>query len=267
MLNNRWQRLLLVALTTIILVCGMPLVHPFAPAFAQSKVELLVSSAIALTEPLQELKPMYEARHPNVTVTYNFGASGELRQQIVRGAPVDVFISAAQRDMNDLQAANLLLANTRRNLVKNQVVLVVPSDSTKRIRNLRDLTASDVTRIGVGNPDTVPIGRYTEEIFKNLGLLEQLQPKFILGKNVRQVLSYAATGNVDAALVWVTDARTTDQVRIVETIPEKLHSSTVHPIAVIAATKHPKLAQEYVQFLFSDPAKSRFRKYGFIPVS
>ncbi|MBF2072832.1 MAG: molybdate ABC transporter substrate-binding protein [Synechococcales cyanobacterium C42_A2020_086] len=237
-----------------------------SPAPSDAPVELTLSSAIALTEPLQAIKPIYEEEHPNTTITYNFGASGELRQQIGSGAPVDVFISAAQKDMDELEKANLLAANTRHNLVKNQIVLAVPSDSSK-INSLQDLTQADVTRIAIGNPDTVPIGRYSEEIFKNLGLSEQVQPKLILGKNVRQVLGYVEAGNVDAALVWVTDAKTTDKVKIVETIPENLHSPAIHPIAVIAASTHPKEAEDYVQFLLSDQSKSIFEQYGFTPVS
>lgn len=236
-----------------------------SPSPSDVPTELTVSSAIALTEPLEALKPIYQEKHPNVTVTYNFGASGELRQQIASGAPVDLFISAAQKDMDELEKANLLAANTRNNLVKNQVVLVVPSDSSK-INSLQDLTQSDVTRIAIGNPDTVPIGRYSEEIFKNLGLLEQVQSKFVLGKNVRQVLGYVEAGNVDAALVWVTDAKTTDKVKIIETIPENLHSPAIYPIATIAASKHPEQAEDYIQFLLSDPSKSIFEQYGFTPV-
>jgi len=167
--------------------------------------------------------------------------------------------------MDELEKVNLLAANTRNNLVKNQVVLVVPSTSNK-INSLQDLTQSNVTRIAIGDPSTVPIGRYSEEIFKNLGLLEQVQPKLIFGKNVRQVLGYVEAGNVDAALVWVTDAKTTNQVKIVEAIPENLHSPATHPIAVIATSKYLEQAKNYVQFLLSDPSKSIFEKYGFTPV-
>lgn len=229
-------------------------------------VELTVSSAIALTEPLEALKPLYQAEHPNVTITYNFGASGELRQQIQSGAPVDIFISAAQKDMNDLEQDGLLLPETRSNLVKNQIVLVVPKNSTA-IQSLQDLTQESVKRIAVGNPDTVPIGRYSEEVFKNLNLLDQVKPKFVFGKNVRQVLGYVESGNVDAALVWVTDAKTTDQVNIVESIPENLHSPTLHPLAVIRASAHPDQAKEYVQFLLSPKAGEVFESFGFTPVS
>ncbi|WP_205370075.1 molybdate ABC transporter substrate-binding protein [Thermoleptolyngbya sp. PKUAC-SCTB121] len=229
-------------------------------------VELTVSSAIALTEPLEALKPLYQAEHPNITITYNFGASGELRQQIQSGAPVDIFISAAQKDMNDLEQDGLLLPETRNDLVKNQIVLVVPKNSTA-IQSLQDLTQESVKRIAVGNPDTVPIGRYSEEVFKNLNLLDQVKPKFVFGKNVRQVLGYVESGNVDAALVWVTDAKTTDQVNIVEAIPENLHSPTLYPLAVIRASVHPDQAKEYVQFLLSPKAAEVFESFGFTPVS
>ncbi len=233
------------------------------PNSPKTPTNLTIFSAIALTEPLQALKPIYEQKHSNVTITYNFGASGQLRQQIESGAPADVFISAAQKDMNDLESRNRILKGTRNNLVKNQIVLVVPRGSSG-IKSLQDLTRASVKRVAIGNPDTVPIGRYSTEIFKNLNLLEKVSPKFVFGNNVRQVLAYVASGNVDAALVWVTDARTTNQVKIVQRIAENLHSPAIYPIAVVRESQNSEAAKAYVRFLLSSEGKVAFKRYGFI---
>lgn len=232
---------------------------------AFSKSDLQVFSAIAMTEALQEIKPLFERANPAVNVLHNFGGSGQLRQQIERGAPADVFLSADQKDMDRLQQSDLLLPDTRRNLVRNQIVLVIPLNTTG-ITRLQDLTRPEVKRVAIGNPDTVPIGRYSQEIFRNLNLTNALRPKLVFGNSVRQVLSYVATGNVDAALVWVTDARTSDRIRVVQRIPPSLHSPALFPVSAIKESRNVQTARTYVQFLTTPPAKAVFEKYGFIPV-
>lgn len=236
--------------------------------FPEAPTELMVSSAIALTEPLEALKPLYEKRHPNVSITYNFGASGDLRQQIEHGAAVDVFISASQKEMNDLADQDLIIPDTRTNFAKNRIVLVVPKvgNFANIVQSTQDLTKPEIQRIAIGDPATVPMGRYSEEIFQSLDLLEQLQPKLVFGQNIRQVLSYVETGNVDAGLVWVTDANTTDQVITVEMIPEELHSPAIYPAAVIERTLHLDAATTYVEFLHSEDAQTILDNYGFIPI-
>jgi molybdate transport system substrate-binding protein len=231
-------------------------------AVAQQRVSLTVSSAIALREPLQEIKTAYQRQRTNTDITYNFGASGALQQQIESGASVDVFISAAPKQMNALESKGLLLDNTRRNLVTNRIVLIVPKAS-QGISSLQDLTKSQVKRIAIGNPKSVPIGQYSEEIFKNLGMTEKIKSRLVFGNTVRQVLGYVASGNVDAGIVWITDAKTSDQVKVVEMIAENLHSPAIFPVAVLKNSQNTNAARAYVQFLFSNQAKTIFTKYGF----
>ncbi|MDG2989477.1 molybdate ABC transporter substrate-binding protein [Candidatus Synechococcus calcipolaris G9] len=251
----------LLPLITLVWIVGCTRTPPIA------STELTVSSAIALTEPLEALKPIYQENHNPINITYNFGASGLLRQQIEQGADVDVFISASQKDMDDLANQNLLVSNTRANIVENRIVLVIPKKANSiRITGMEDLTKPEVNRVAIGNPATVPMGRYSEEIFKNLDLMDAVQSKLIFGENIRQVLSYVETGNVDAGLVWVTDANTTDQVTIVESISETLHSPAIYPAAVVAQTSHLESATAYVQFLRNEQAKKIFTEYGFIPI-
>ncbi|PMB36916.1 molybdate ABC transporter substrate-binding protein [Fischerella thermalis] len=233
-----------------------------SPTLAQQQLSLTVSSAIALSEPLQEIKQIYQRQQPNVKLIYNLGASGALQQQIESGASVDVFISAAPKQMDALETKGLLLDNTRRNLVTNRIVLIVPKAS-KGISSLQDLTKSQVKRIAIGNPKSVPIGQYSEEIFKNVGITEKIKSRLVFGNTVRQVLGYVSSGNVDAGIVWVTDARTSKQVKVVQTIPENLHSPAIFPVAVIKNSQNTNAAITYVQFLFSNTAKNIFTKYGF----
>jgi molybdate transport system substrate-binding protein len=249
-------------LTAFILVVGIKLFQP-SPVMAQANSSLLVSAAASLKESLEEVGQTYRQVKPNVAVSYNFGASGALQQQIENGAPADIFISAAKRQMDALQQKNLIFPDTRRNLLTNRVVLIVPKNSTN-ITNFRGLTGANVRRIAVGEPRSVPVGQYAEEILRNLGILEQVRPKFVLGNSVRNVLAAVESGNADAGVVYATDARLSDRVRVVETAAQNLHSPVVYPVAVLRSSRNAAAAREYVQFLASDRrARSVFEKYGF----
>jgi molybdate transport system substrate-binding protein len=235
-----------------------------SPVAAQGNTALLISAAASLKESLEEIAPIYRQVRSNVTVRYNFAASGALQQQIENGAPTDIFISAAARQMDTLQQKNLIIPDTRRNLLTNRVVLIVPSNSTANIRNFRGLTAANVRRIAVGEPRSVPVGQYAEEILRNLGVLEQVRPKFVLGNSVRNVLAAVESGNADAGVVYTTDARLSNRVRVVETAGQNLHSPVLYPMAVIRSSRNATAAREFAQFLASDRrARTVFQKYGF----
>ena len=232
------------------------------PLVAQKNNKLLVSAAASLRESLQEIQLLYPQNKQNINLTYNFGASGALQQQIENGAPADVFISAGKKQMDVLQEKGLILPDTRRNLLTNRLVLIVPINSSE-VSNFRQLTNAKVKRIAVGEPRSVPAGQYAEEVFINLGILQQIKPKFVLGNNVRQVLAAVESGNVDAGVVYATDARTSQQVKQVATAAENLHSPIVYPVAVLKNSKNISAAKEYIQFLFSNQARTLFQKYGF----
>ncbi|MDL5053537.1 molybdate ABC transporter substrate-binding protein [Oscillatoria laete-virens NRMC-F 0139] len=232
------------------------------PANAQSTT-LLIAAAASLQDAIQELDPIFESANPGITVNYNFAASGPLQQQIEQGAPVDLFISAASRQMDVLQNRNLIVSNTRRNLVANSLVLVVPRNSTLGITGFRQLTQANVRRISVGEPRSVPAGQYAEQVFTNLGILEQLRPKLVFGNSVRNVLGTVESGNADAGIVYATDARISNLVRQVATAPSNLHAPIVYPMAIIAASRNPQAARTYAQFLTSSQAQAIFRRYGF----
>jgi molybdate transport system substrate-binding protein len=165
--------------------------------------------------------------------------------------------------MDALQEKKLIVTDTRRNLLTNSLVLVVPSNSSLGLTGFRQLTNSNVKKISLGEPRSVPAGQYTEELFKNLGILEQLQAKFVFGNSVRNVLGTVESGNADAGVVYTTDAKISDKVKQVATAPSNLHSSIVYPMAIIAASKNQQAARTYTQFLSSKQAQEIFKKYGF----
>lgn len=225
---------------------------------------LTVSAAISLSNALQEIKPLYQRSKPSVNITYNFGASGALQQQIEQGAPVDVFFSAATKQTNALQQKNLLLPGTLKNLLTNRLVLITPSNGAV-LTNYKDLTRSQVRKIAVGEPRSVPAGQYAQEVLTNLRILETLKPKFVYGSNVRQVLTFVETGNADAGIVYATDAKQAKpgSIRVGPAAPEKLHSPIVYPVAVLKDSRNAAAAKDFVQFLSSSQARGVFEKYGF----
>ncbi|MBD2058641.1 molybdate ABC transporter substrate-binding protein [Oculatella sp. FACHB-28] len=248
-------------LAALLLAIGFKIVMP-AAVDAQS-ARLLIAAAASLQNAIEEIDPLFESANPGIIVSYNFAASGPLQQQIEQGAPVDLFISAAVRQMNALQEGNLIVSNTRRNLLTNSLVLVAPRNSTLGLTGFRQLANSDVERISMGEPRSVPAGQYAEELFRNLGIWDQLQPKLVFGNSVRNVLGTVESGNADAGVVYATDARISAQVTQVATAPSDLHTPIVYPMAVVAASRNQQAARTYARFLRSRQAQAVFRRYGF----
>lgn len=235
-----------------------------APQEGSQPVNLTVSAAASLSEAAEELKALYESKHPGVKITYNFASSGTLQRQIEEGAPVDVFISAGKSQMDNLSSKGLIEESTRVNLLGNQLVLVAGSAS--RISGFKDLEGPGLTRISIGAPETVPAGSYARDVLISLSLWEKLRPKIVLAKDVRQVLAYVETGNVEAGIVYRSDALSKKGVRIVEAAPAASHKPVVYPMAVVKSSRDKKAAIEFASFLAGDEASKIFEKYGFDPL-
>ncbi len=235
----------------------------------QQTTKLTVSAAASLADTLPPIKELYEQQNPGVSITYNFGSSGSLQRQIQQGAPVDIFISASVNKMDALQKEELLSQNSRKDLVQNKVVLIVPKNNPtiSKISNFKDLTRAEVQKISIGEPQSVPAGKYAKEVLTNAGIFKQLESKTVFAKNVRQVLTYVETGNVDAGIVYATDAKNSDQVKIATVASANSHSPVVYPVAVIKDSKNPTVAKEFVEFLSRNSANEVFEKYGFTPVN
>jgi molybdate transport system substrate-binding protein len=227
-----------------------------------SPVTLNISAAASLKEPMEEIKKLYFNQKPHVTLTFNFGSSGALQQQIEQGADVDIFISAAAKQMDALKSKDLILKETSQNLLQNDVVLVIPKDSAD-VSTFSDLTTDKIKKIALGEPKSVPAGQYAEEVFTKLGILDKVKGKAVYGKDVKEVLTWVETGNADAGIVYTTDAKTSTKVKIVATASSNSHSPVVYPLAIIKESKKIDAAKDFINFLNNDKSKTIFEKYGF----
>lgn len=250
-------------------------------AFAQSSlqteepaVELIVFAAASMTESMTQIAELYKEVAPNVTILYNFDSSGTLKTQIQEGADCDLFISAGQKQMNALdinadpktntEKLDFVLENTRFNIVSNSVVMIVPEGSKKEISDFKDVLTDKVDLVAIGNSD-VPVGQYSEEIYTNLGLWEQLKSsgKISYSSNVKEVLSQVEAAAVDCGIVYSTDAATAKNVKIVATAPENSHKPITYPAAIIKTGKNIAAAEKFVEFLKGEEASKVFESIGF----
>jgi molybdate transport system substrate-binding protein len=225
-------------------------------------VDLTISAAVSLKDSLDAITPLYRQQEPGVALHYNLGASGTLQQQIVQGAPVDVYISASPDQMDALAKQGLLLAGTRQDLLRNAIVLIAPAGSSG-VNSFTDLSNPAVKFVAIGEPATVPAGKYAQEVLTHFGLYDSLKPKFVFAGDVRQVLMYVASGSADAGIVYATDAKTSAQVKVVTIAPEDSHAPVVYPVAVLANSKNAGAAKSFVAFLGSAKAQDVFQRYGF----
>ncbi|HEY7542368.1 MAG TPA: molybdate ABC transporter substrate-binding protein [Methylomirabilota bacterium] len=235
------------------------------PAVARAQ-EMTVSVAISMKEAVETLGKRFMQSHPGVTLHHNFGSSGELQKQIEAGAPVDVFISAAQRQMDELEQKGLIVTASRRVFARNVLTVIKPAGSALDISKPADLASAKVQRIAIGNPKTVPVGQYTEESLKALGLWDQLQPKLVLAENVRQSLDYVARGEVEAGFVYTTDAAVRPG-QVVEAFrpAEDTYRPITYPAAVIKASRQPALGQAFIDLLVSRDGQGALSRLGFQP--
>ncbi|MGD1940876.1 MAG: molybdate ABC transporter substrate-binding protein [Leptolyngbyaceae cyanobacterium] len=247
------------------IACGMP--PASTPPAAEltvtdEPVALTVSAAASVQDALKDAQAAYQDVAPHVTITYNFGSSGSLAQQITQGAPTDVFLSASTKWMDEVEAQDQIQPGSRQDLLQNDIVLVVPPGETA-IKAFADLATGAVDKVAIGEPDSVPAGRYAKETLTSLNLFEPLQPQLVFTKDVRQVLAYVETGNVDAGLVYATDAQLSDQAQVVATAAADTHAPIIYPIAVVQDTDQAAAAQAFIDFLASETGVAIFQGYGF----
>lgn len=256
----------LIALTLIVALAGGCASPKSTPSSAAQPVEITVSAALGLKEALLDIQKDYEAKHPNVKIIYNLAAAGALQAQIEQGAPADIFISAAVKQLNELQKKQLINPATRKDLVGNQLVLVVPKESALNLANFKDLSLDKVKNFGLGAPETVPAGQYGIEVLKHLGIWDGVKEKAVLGKDVRALVAYAETGNVEASIVFSTVAAASDKVKIAAVAPPGSHQPIIFPAAVLSGSKQPKAAEEFLNYLAGPEGMKVFVKYGFSPL-
>lgn len=230
--------------------------------FASGAQQLTVCAAASLTEAFREIGLRFEATRPQVSVRFNFAASGVLIQQIINGAPADVFVSADQEAMDRGMQHKALDPSSRRDFASNSMVVVVPVGGNVPMARVSDLKAPAVRRIAVGKPANVPAGRYAKQVLDQAGLWAALEPRLVFADNVRQVLDYVSRGEVEAGFVYRTDAELMkDRVRVASTASG--HAPITYPLAVVADTRHPALAREFSAFLLSADAQAILARFGF----
>jgi molybdate transport system substrate-binding protein len=228
--------------------------------------ELTLSVAISMKEAVEEVGRAFAAARPGVRLTYNLGSSGELQRQIEAGAPVDVFVSAAPRQMDELERKGLLVAGSRRVVARGALTVVKPADATLDLSRPEDLLGPRVRRIAIGNPRTVPAGQYARQSLTALGLWDRLQPKLVFAENVRQVLEYVARGEVEAGYVYVTDlARRPGPVREAFRPAEETYDPVLYPAAVVRGSRHPALGAAFIELLLAPAGRHALARLGFQP--
>lgn len=270
---------LAVSMTACLTGCGRT--NTNTSADASEKTELVVFAAASMTETLNQIKTDYEAQHKDITLTYNFDSSGTLKTQIQEGATCDVFISAAQKQMDQLDASKDNTANpeqldfinsdSRMDLLENKVVLVVPENNPKNINSFDDLKSkleSGDVLLAMGNSD-VPVGQYTQKILQCLGLDEKALAdagEITYGSNVKEVTTQVSEGSADCGVVYYTDAYSAG-LKIVGEATEEMCGKTIYPAAVMKNSEHLEQAQEFLAYLSSDAAAKVFEKVGFAAVA
>ncbi|HOP73471.1 MAG TPA: molybdate ABC transporter substrate-binding protein [Bacillota bacterium] len=235
----------------------------FGTVSGKQKVQLMISAAASLQVPLETIAALYQQDNPDVKLLLNFGSSGSLRQQIEQGAQVDIFFPAAAKDMDLVAEKQLVLSGTRKDLLRNSLVLIV-SEQGEWIKTFSDLSSKRLSQIAVGHPESVPAGRYAREALTYLKLWTEVEGKLIFAKDVKQVLTWVATGNVDAGFVYHTDAKSVDNVKVVATAPEKSHTPIVYPVAVLKSSLFPEEAGRFIKYLTSTKANKVFVEHGFL---
>ena len=211
----------------------------------------------------EKLIPMFEEKYPGVKVTPTYASSGDLQSQIENGLGADVFMSAANKQMNALINESIVDNSTNVQFLENKVVLIVPKDSNSNITSFEDLKNVNGT-IAIGNPDSVPAGQYGKEVLSSLGIWNGVESKLSLGTDVTAVLNQVAEGSADCGIVYSTDAKSNDKVKVVCEAPESaLKTPVIYPVAMLKNSTNPDGAKAFLDFLQTKEAKDVFVEYGF----
>lgn len=238
-----------------------------------AKTDLNVFAAASMTESLEELKAVFEEENPDLNLVFNFDSSGTLKTQIAEGADCDVFISAAKKQMDELDPTSdtkdsdiTIDPSTRFDLLENEVTLAVKEDSRKDIKSFDDINTDKVETIALGNAD-VPVGQYSESLLKNMGVWDDIQEKITFGSNVKEVTSWVSEGAVDCGIIYSTDAKAA-ALKIVDTAnPDMLDKKVIYPAALVDKSANKEAGEKFLDFLKTDKASEVFTKYGFKPAS
>ena len=249
------RKFLVITVSLLLITCG-----GVSGSFAEEQ-ELLVSAAASLTNAMEAIGKTFEETS-GIKIIFNFASSGALYRQLEQGAPADVYASANQKFMNQAEEKELIVAETRYDFAQNSIVLAVPSDADVEIASVEDLVKPEVERVAMGDPETVPAGQYAKESLEGYGVWEKLSDRLIFGNNVRQVLDYLRRGEVDAGIVFSTDAvLEKETVKVIADLEH--HAQILYPIAVTSVAQDSDNALKFVDFVLSDEGQSLLQQFGF----
>lgn len=233
------------------------------------KTDIVVFAAASLTETLDKIKAIYEEENKNVSLVYTFDSSGTLKTQIEEGAKCDLFISAAQKQIDSLDPSvktepgkYIIDPDSRINLLENKVTLAIPNNSQKEVSYFKDLNTDKVEKIALGNSD-VPVGQYSEELLKNLGIWDSIQDKVTYGSNVKEVTTWISEGVVDAGIVYKTDAYSTGLKVVFEADESLLKTPVIYPAAILDNSEVKEETEKFLEFLKGEKAREIFEEVGF----
>lgn len=231
---------------------------------SEPETTILVAAAASLKNAMEkELIPMFTDKHPNIMVNATYDSSGKLQAQIEEGADVDVFFSAAMKQMNALNDKGMIVENSIVQLLENKIVLIVPKGSQVPMDKFEDIVNAET--IAIGDPESVPAGQYAKEALENLGLWDQVSALSSFGTNVTEVLNWVAEGSADAGIVYATDAASNENTEVKAQAPEGSVSKVIYPVGIVKASEKQDAAKAFTDFLQSEEALEVFKSYGFTP--
>ena len=239
-----------------------PSASPAPSESVAEPAELHVFAAASLKEALTQIGENYKAVAPDVTLTFTFDSSGTLQKQIEEGAECDLFLSAAQKQMNALAEGKYIDESTRIDLLENKVVLAVPEGNPAGVTAFEDVNTDKVELAALGNSD-VPVGQYSEELYTALGIWDDIQSKITFGSNVKEVTTWVSEGTVDCGVVYTTDAYSAGLEVVAEADPSLLTNKVVYPAAVLSASAHADAAKAFLDYLTTDDSVAVFQSVGF----
>lgn len=245
---------------SIIIATLLFVILALMPGCTQKKEEINVSCAASLKDVIEEISTTFGEEYPDVNLMVNYASSGTIVNQIKEGAPIDVFVSAGRKEIDSLNKEDLIDSGSIAEIAGNELVLVVGKGKEK-VRF--DELPKDIEYIAIGEPETVPAGRYAKEAFINLGNWDKVQPQLVLAKDVRSVLAYVESGSAGAGAVYKTDAMISDKVEITDTAPESSHEKISYYAVIVKDSGNRNGAREFMDFLKSEKAKAIFKKFGF----
>ena len=253
-----WKRILAIALLGIMVLSGCGINS------TDEKTTITVAAAASMKNVLEnEIIPGFTKNNPNIGVISTYDSSGKLQVQIEEGAEIDVFLSAATKQMNALVDQSLIDQESVMELLENKIVLILPKESTLQIKSFHDLL--NIEHVAVGDPESVPAGQYAKELLVNLNLWENLSASLSLGTNVTEVLNWVSSGSAEAGIVYATDAASSDAVKVALNAPEGTVSKIIYPVGVTSQSKNINASEEFLSYLTSEEAGQAFIQYGFSP--